>query len=272
MSLNFTLPLLMLPLKTLFDQARSMTKTNYRSYLKLFAWIFLTVCLLIIANMVVSQQQKTLNTALETYIQQNVSTELGTVINEADTAKKMQLNQEIASATIKFYQQKENIPYFLYIVLFFLIMAVMQNIMKLWIAQTARDLSTTPTSYSWMDFLKPSGKVIQLIIADLIRTVFIFFGFILLIIPGIYIGIRLSFIDYALVVDGKSTWWAIKHSRKVTEGKAWYLFKTYFLFFVMQFVWALLLIVWLFWTLPRMRTVQWMLYRSLINQKIEEIK
>lgn len=131
MNYTFTLPLLMLPLKTLFDQARSMTKTNYRSYLKLFAWIFITVCLLIIANMVVSHQQVILKNALQTYVQQNVSTELGTVIDEADTAKKMQLDQEIASATIKFYQQKENIPYFLYIVLFFLIMAVMQNIMKL---------------------------------------------------------------------------------------------------------------------------------------------
>lgn len=121
----------MLPLKTLFDQARSMTKTNYRSYLKLFAWIFLTVCLLIVGNMFVSHQQVILKNALQTYVQQNVSTELGTVIDEADTAKKMQLDQEIANATMQFYQQKENIPYFLYIFLFFLIMAVMQNIMKL---------------------------------------------------------------------------------------------------------------------------------------------
>ena len=121
----------MLPLKTLFDQARSITKTNYRSYLKLFAWIFLTACLLIVANMFVSHQQVILKNALQTYVQQNVSTELGTVIDEADTAKKMQLDQEIQNATMQFYQQSENIPYFLYIVLFFLIMAVMQNIMKL---------------------------------------------------------------------------------------------------------------------------------------------
>lgn len=253
----------MLSIKTLFDQARSMTKTNYNSYLKLFAWIFLTICLLIIANMVVSQQQTKLTNSLNAYVQQNVSSNLGEVIDETDTVKKMQLDQEIQNATIQFYQQQENIPYFLYIVLFFLIMAVMQNIMKLWITQTARNLSVTPTSYKRMDFLQPSGKVIQLIVADFLRTCFVFLWLLIFIIPGIYIAIRLSFIDYALVVDNKTTWWAIKHSRKVTEGKVRYLFKTYFLFFIMQFVWALLLIVWLFWTMPRMRTIQWMLYRKL---------
>lgn len=253
----------MLPLKTLFKEARSMTLINYRSYMKLFVWIFLTVCLLVVANMIVSQEQAKLNTALQSYVQQNVSTNFGEVIDETDTVKKMQLDQEIQNATIQFYQQPENIPYFLYIVLFFVIMAVMQNIMKLWITQTARNCSVTPTTYTWMDFLQPSGKVIQLIVADFLRTFFVFLWLILFIIPGIYIAIRLSFIDYALVVDSKTAWWAIKHSRKVTEWKAWYLFKTYFLFFVMQFIWALLLIVWLFWTMPRMRTMQWMLYRKL---------
>ena len=131
MNYIFILIVLMLPLKTLFDQARSMTKINYRSYLKLFAWILLAACLLIIANMFVSHQQNSFKSQLQSYVQQNVSVDLGTVIDEADTAKKMQLDQEIASATMQFYQQKENIPYFLYIVGFFLIMAVIQNIMKL---------------------------------------------------------------------------------------------------------------------------------------------
>jgi len=48
-------------------------------------------------------------------------------------------------------------------------------------------------------------------------------GLLLLIIPGIYIGIRLSFADYIGVVEGKSAWASLKQSWEETDDYFWVL-------------------------------------------------
>ncbi len=48
-------------------------------------------------------------------------------------------------------------------------------------------------------------------------------GLLLLIIPGIYIGIRLSFADYIGVVEGKSAWESLKQSWEETDDYFWVL-------------------------------------------------
>ena len=48
-------------------------------------------------------------------------------------------------------------------------------------------------------------------------------GLLLLIIPGIYIGIRLSFADYIGVVEGKNAWASLKQSWEETDDYFWVL-------------------------------------------------
>ena len=55
-------------------------------------------------------------------------------------------------------------------------------------------------------------------------TIAVFFGFLLLIIPGLIVAIRLSFATFELVLNGKTPVSSLEDSWKSTRGHAWMLF------------------------------------------------
>ncbi|WP_416666755.1 hypothetical protein [Egbenema bharatensis] len=78
-----------------------------------------------------------------------------------------------------------------------------------------------PTTFS--DFFRGFNDFLQLFLASLVSGIFIILGFLLLIIPGIYLAVAYSFV-VPLVIERKMEFWeAMETSRKVIT-KQWFAF------------------------------------------------
>lgn len=91
-------------------------------------------------------------------------------------------------------------------------------------------------------------KVGNLILASLIAVVLTFVGLILLVIPGIYVGLRLSFVQYAIMDKGLGFFDALKYSWKITNGQVWNLFLFHLYFCLYNILGLLCLIIGAVWT------------------------
>jgi uncharacterized membrane protein SpoIIM required for sporulation len=65
---------------------------------------------------------------------------------------------------------------------------------------------------------------VQLILGMLIYAAAVFAGFICLIVPGIYLSVRLGFVLYAIVSNNCTAIDGLKHSSKLVEGRWWNVF------------------------------------------------
>jgi len=92
------------------------------------------------------------------------------------------------------------------------------------------------------------------------------FGFILLIIPGIILLIRLGFFDYLIVDKNSRIVESLKKSWEITRGNTWNLFLLYLLLFLINILGALALIVGLFWSIPTTMVAEAFVYRKLSSQ------
>lgn len=72
-------------------------------------------------------------------------------------------------------------------------------------------------------------KFSQLVLLTVIVGVILVLGVILLIIPGIYLSVRLSFVFYAVMIENQSAFNAIQRSWQLTQGHWWLLFWSFFL-------------------------------------------
>lgn len=81
----------------------------------------------------------------------------------------------------------------------------------------------------------------RLFIARLIAGLIITFGFVLLIVPGIWLLIRYSLLDFTVVLEGASASEARKRSALLTEGFWWQIFWVILIFGVLNFVFTSLL-------------------------------
>jgi len=103
------------------------------------------------------------------------------------------------------------------------------------------------------------------IIADLVRTIAIIVGLLLLIIPGIIIAIKLQFIDY-LIVDKKMGFESFNKSWEMTKGVKWNLFVFGILLAFINILGFLALIAGLFITLPLSLVATAFVYKKLVSQ------
>ncbi|MEK7551665.1 MAG: hypothetical protein AAB532_03640 [Patescibacteria group bacterium] len=103
------------------------------------------------------------------------------------------------------------------------------------------------------------------VIANLVRSIAIFIGFILLIVPGIIIAIKLQFIDY-LIVDKKMGFESINKSWEMTKGVKWNLFVFGILLCLINVLGFLALLLGLFVTLPLSMVATAYVYKKLISQ------
>jgi hypothetical protein len=85
------------------------------------------------------------------------------------------------------------------------------------------------------------GRVLPLIVAYLLFVIIFVIGFVLLIVPGIWIGIKLSMIFPAVVFERKGPFGAIGRSWSLTKGNFWRTLGTLIVVFLITFVLQLVL-------------------------------
>jgi hypothetical protein len=102
--------------------------------------------------------------------------------------------------------------------------------------------------------------------ASVLEGLITLFGFILLIIPGIILSIRLGFFDYLIVDKNSRIIESLKKSWEITRGNTWNLFLFYLLLGLINVLGFLALIVGLFWSIPTTMLANAFVYRKLSEQ------
>ncbi len=68
------------------------------------------------------------------------------------------------------------------------------------------------------------GRTLPIVIGNLLLSLIIFLGSLALIIPGVYLGVRLSFTLFAIVLEGKSATGGLGGSWELVKGHWWTVF------------------------------------------------
>lgn len=143
-----------------------------------------------------------------------------------------------------------------------------------WVFSSILTLGMISISLKLVEHKKPVYKdlffldwklIFVYVIANLVRSIAIFVGFILLIVPGIIIAIKLQFIDY-LIVDKKMGFESINKSWEMTKGVKWNLFVFGILICLINVLGFLALLLGLFITLPLSMVATAYVYKKLISQ------
>ena len=137
---------------------------------------------------------------------------------------------------------------------------IMIGITMLGIKQARDEILDIPSVLNYFPFL------FSILLAYFAMTILLFIGFLLLILPGIYLAISYSF-TYTLIVDkGLGVWEAMELSRK-TVTKRW------FKFFGLALLAGLIIIIsvipfglGLIWTLPMIYISYGLLYHHLFDE------
>ncbi len=116
----------------------------------------------------------------------------------------------------------------------------------------------------------------QAVIATIVFALMLFVGFILLIIPGIYVAVRFMFLSYVLV-DQKLGWKeSLREASRLSEGNRLNLFGFMVLLALMNMLGALALVIGLLVTAPLSYIAMTMAYEYLKKEKsgvaTEEVK
>ncbi len=106
---------------------------------------------------------------------------------------------------------------------------------------------------------------------SILYTLIVLGGLILLIIPGIYFGIRFCFYHYFIVDKKVGVIESLKRSWRITEGSVWNLFLFNLLLVIINLLGVLCLLVGLFATIPVTMMATAFVYRKLLAQ-IETIQ
>ncbi len=92
--------------------------------------------------------------------------------------------------------------------------------------------------------MQASGeRFVQLVLLAFIADVLLIAGFILLIIPGIYLLVRFSFAYYALMIEQRSAFDSLSRSWQLTQGHWWKLFWALLVLFLAIFIPALIVLI-----------------------------
>ena len=94
----------------------------------------------------------------------------------------------------------------------------------------------------WSDIVGGWGKTVQFFVAMIILFFAVGIGFLLLIVPGIYLSLRYSQVAYA-VLDGKGILGSFKYSALITKGVKWKLFLLWLVLGILSFVGSILIFI-----------------------------
>jgi len=106
----------------------------------------------------------------------------------------------------------------------------------------------------------------RFLFASILKSLICLFGFILLIIPGIILSIRLSFFDYLIVDKNSRIVESLKKSWEITKDNTWNLFLLYLLLGLINLLGFFALIIGLFWSIPTTMIAEAFVYRKLSSE------
>lgn len=99
-----------------------------------------------------------------------------------------------------------------------------------------------PTLTNWSEALKAGApRFFSFIWAGVLMALISFLGFMLLVIPGIYWVILYSLYPYALLIEDKRGWSALKRSRELVKGYWWAVLGRLLAFSLV--IWTIMLVV-----------------------------
>lgn len=113
---------------------------------------------------------------------------------------------------------------------------------------------------AWADLKAGFARYGQAVLLALLTVLIVAVGFVLLVIPGIYVMVRIAFAPYRFIQDGVGAVDAIKASFEDTKGRWWRTFGLILMAIPLIVVGALALFVGIFVALPlihQMFTVYW---------------
>ncbi len=105
------------------------------------------------------------------------------------------------------------------------------------------------------------------LLTTIIYSLIVLLGFILFIIPGIYLAIRFAFFEYFIIDKKMGVIQSLKESWKITKGNFWGLFAFYFIVIIINILGALTLLLGLFVTIPITMIAWAFIYRRLLETK-----
>ncbi|MEK1904214.1 MAG: hypothetical protein AAAB13_00410 [Pseudomonas sp.] len=126
-----------------------------------------------------------------------------------------------------------------------------------------RRAADQPVSFN--DIFSTLGRFVPLAVTALLMTVLVYIGTLLLIIPGIYLGVAYLLAIPLVAERGLTPWQALETSRKAIS-QHW--FKAFFLFLALGLIMALSIIplgVGLIWTMPLFVISVGVLYRTIFG-------
>jgi uncharacterized membrane protein len=126
-----------------------------------------------------------------------------------------------------------------------------------------RRASGLPASFT-MAF-QPLRKAPVLVVAAILVTLLTYLGFILLLLPGLYLALAYGMTLPLLAFNDLGIWRAMETSRRAVTHHWFRLFALYFLVGVLLIISALLLIIPLVWTLPWAMLVFGVVYRRMFG-------
>lgn len=112
------------------------------------------------------------------------------------------------------------------------------------------------------DFFKAFDRFVELLIGVIVMGILIAIGFILLVIPGIFLMIALILTPYLIYFEGQGFWESITASRKVVQKKWLQVFIFIILLGLINVLGAMLLGVGLFLTMPVTGIAMYLAYRD----------
>lgn len=119
--------------------------------------------------------------------------------------------------------------------------------------------------YSFNEIFSHFGRTVPLLLTALIMMVLIYLGFILLLLPGIYLAVAYMLAIPLVVERGLSPWQALEASRKAIS-QHW--FKAFGLFLLLGLIVAISAIplgIGLIWTIPLFVVAMGVLYRTIFG-------
>jgi uncharacterized membrane protein len=107
----------------------------------------------------------------------------------------------------------------------------------------------------------------EIVLGGLISGIFVVLGLLFLIIPGVIIAIRLTFVPYLLFDKNMKAMEAIKKSWELTKGYSWKIFGMVLLAILLVLIGIILLVLPVFFAIVWIMTTFAVLYNKRISQK-----
>lgn len=143
----------------------------------------------------------------------------------------------------------------------------------MWVVNSIISMGIINITLEFVDKKKPklqdiyyTKKVFNYILASIIRSVIVIFGFILFIVPGIIFSIKLQYSEYLIVDKKLDAVDSIKKSWEMTKGVKWNLFLLGILLGLINILGLLCVFVGLLITIPLSMVANAYVYRKLLGQ------